>query len=197
MPHDGTGRDIEPRPDAAGLVGLLADDDRRLVFAALVLGSATLDDVVATTGLSSPAAAKALGRLVDGQLVVAGSGGGLHMVGAVFQAAARAARASIVTVAEEYSGLSAQAAKVMRTFVVDGRIVQIPTAQAKRVVLLDWLAQDFELGRRYSEAMVNLILGKRHADTAAWRRYLVDHGFLDRANGDYWRSGGSVEGLSS
>ncbi len=197
MGHGSTGGGDDPRPDAAGLVGLLADGDRRLVFAALVLGSGTLDDVVATTGLSSPAAAKALGRLVDGQLVVAGSEGGLHVVGAVFQAAARAARASIVTVADEYDGLSAEAAKVMRTFVVDGRIVQIPTAQAKRLVLLDWLAQDFELGRRYSEAMVNLILGKHHADTAAWRRYLVDHGFLDRANGEYWRSGGSVAGSES
>jgi hypothetical protein len=41
--------------------------------------------------------------------------------------------------------------------------------------------------------MVNLILGKRHADTAALRRHLVDHGFLDRADGQYWRSGGTVQ----
>ena len=46
--------------------------------------------------------------------------------------------------------------------------------------------------RRYSEAMVNLILGQRHPDTAALRRYLVDEGFLDRSDGQYWRSGGSI-----
>ena len=40
--------------------------------------------------------------------------------------------------------------------------------------------------------MVNLILGQRHADTAALRRYLVDDGFLDRADGQYWRAGGTV-----
>lgn len=197
MTRGGTQGVAGPGPDVVGLVGLLADDDRRLVFAALVLGSATLDDVVVTTGLSSVAAAKALGRLVDGAMVVAGSEGGLHVVGAVFQAAVRAARANMVRPDVAYDGLSAEAAKVMRTFVVDGRIVQIPTAQGKRAVLLDWLSQDFEPGRRYSEAMVNLILGQRHADTAAWRRYLVDHGFLDRANGEYWRSGGSVAGQES
>jgi hypothetical protein len=62
------------------------------------------------------------------------------------------------------------------------------------LVLMDWLAQDFELGRRYTEPMVNLIIGQRHADTAAWRRYLVDHEFLSRASGEYWRTGGSTAG---
>ena len=62
----------------------------------------------------------------------------------------------------------------------------------KRLVILDLLAQEFEPGRRYSEPMVNLMLGKWHADTAALRRYLVDEGFLDREAGEYWRSGGTV-----
>ena len=66
----------------------------------------------------------------------------------------------------------------MDAFVVDGRLQSIPTARAKRLVVLDWLAQEFEPGRRYSEAQVNLILGQRHADTAALRRYLVDEEFL-------------------
>ena len=81
---------------------------------------------------------------------------------------------------------------MLRAFVVDGRLQSIPVAAAKRAVILDWLAQEFEPGKTYSEKMVNLILGKRHADTAALRRYLVDQGFLDRAEGQYWRSGGTV-----
>jgi hypothetical protein len=81
----------------------------------------------------------------------------------------------------------------LRAFVRDGRIVQIPTKQAKRLALLDWLAQDFEPGKRYSEQMVNLIIGQRHPDTAAFRRYLVDEGFMAREAGQYWRAGGSTE----
>lgn len=77
-------------------------------------------------------------------------------------------------------------------FVRDGRIVQIPAKHAARMQLLDWLAQDFEPGVRYSESMVNLMLGQRHSDTAALRRYLVDAGFMERADGHYWRAGGSV-----
>lgn len=81
---------------------------------------------------------------------------------------------------------------MLRNFVVDGRITQIPSAAGKRRVLLNWLAQEFEPGRQYSEQMVNLMLGRRHPDTAALRRYLVDDGLLDRADGQYWRAGGSV-----
>jgi len=32
-----------------------------------------------------------------------------------------------------------------------------------------------------------------HPDHAALRRYLVDEGFLERAGGIYWRTGGTVE----
>jgi hypothetical protein len=179
-----------PLLDAATIVGLLADDDRRRCFAALELGAATRDEVAAATGLGVPAAAKAIGRLVAGGLVVAGDGGGLFVVGAAFQVAARDALTKPAT--GEHDDLPDDVRKVMKAFVVDNRIVQIPTVAGKRRVLLDWLAQQFEPGRRYSEQMVNLILGRYHADTAALRRYMVDEGILDREAGQYWRSGGTV-----
>lgn len=96
-------------------------------------------------------------------------------------------------VSTEHDHLPADVRKVMRAFVTDGRLTSIPTSHAKRLVILDWLAQLFEPGRRYSEQMVNLVLGQHHADTAALRRYMVEAGFLDREAGQYWRSGGTVE----
>jgi hypothetical protein len=80
---------------------------------------------------------------------------------------------------------------VLRAFVRDGRLLSIPTARPKRLVILDWLAQRFEPGERYSETRVNLIIGQVHADTASLRRYLVDEDFLTREGGVYWRSGGT------
>jgi hypothetical protein len=84
---------------------------------------------------------------------------------------------------------------VLETFMKDGRIVQIPRQHAKRRVLLDLLAQEFDLGVRYSEREVNEILVRFHPDTAAWRRYLVDEEFLDRdaSSSVYWRAGGTVD----
>ncbi len=178
-------------PSAGAIAGALADADRRFAWAAVQLGATGLDEVVAASGLSAAAAGKALGRLVDVGLV-RGDGGRLTVDGAVFQQAARVALAR--PAASEHDDLPADARKVMNAFVVDGRLQSIPTSASKRVVILDWLAQLFEPGRRYSEATVNLLLGERHPDTAALRRYLVDEGFLDRDAGEYWRSGGTVEG---
>lgn len=178
-------------PTAGAIAGALADADRRTVWAAVQLGAAALDDVVATTGLPPAAVGKALGKLVDVGLV-RGDGGQLRVDGEVFQQAARVALSR--PAAGEHDDLPAEARKVMNAFVVDGRLQSIPSSAGKRLVILDWLAQLFEPGRRYSETMVNLLLGQRHPDTAALRRYLVDEGFLDRSGGEYWRSGGSVDG---
>jgi hypothetical protein len=175
--------------DAAALVGLLADSHRRRVVAAIELGAKHLDDIVVATELTPAQVAKALGKLVETGLVV-NSVEGLVLAADAFQRAAR--EANTRPPPAEFADAPEDARKILRAFVVDGRLQSIPVAANKRLVVLDWLAQEFEPGKTYSEKMVNLILGKRHADTAALRRHLVDHEFLDRADGQYWRSGGTV-----
>jgi hypothetical protein len=75
----------------------------------------------------------------------------------------------------------------------DGRLHTIPTKRAKLLVVLDHLAQEFEPGRKYSESDLNDVLNRFHPDHAALRRYLVEDHFLTRAEGFYWRSGGTVD----
>jgi hypothetical protein len=176
--------------DATALVGLLSDPHRRRVVAAIELGARRVDEVVAATALTPAQVAKALGRLIESGLVVNGADG-LATVGDAFQRAAR--QANIRPLSNEFDDVPDEIRKVLRAFVVGGRLKSIPVAPAKRIVILDWLAQEFEPGAKYSEKQVNLILGQRHADTAALRRFLVDGGFLDRADGQYWRAGGTVE----
>ena len=179
--------------DAAALVGLLADEDRRRVVAAVVLGAKTIDDLGRVAALPPVRLQKALSRLAAAGLVGHASDGSLELVASAFQEAARhAAMAAGAPDERAGEGESPEAAKVLRAFMRQGRLVSIPVQRSKRLVLLDRLAQEFEPGTRYSEAMVNLKLGLWHEDTAALRRYLVDDGFLDRADGSYWRSGGTV-----
>ena len=86
------------------------------------------------------------------------------------------------------------AERVLGSFIdAEGRLHTIPTRRAKRLVILDHLAQEFEPGRLYPEVEVVEILTRFHPDHAALRRYLVDDQFLTRRDGVYWRAGGTVE----
>ncbi|HTZ44929.1 MAG TPA: DUF2087 domain-containing protein [Jatrophihabitans sp.] len=80
--------------------------------------------------------------------------------------------------------------KVLRSYLVGGRLPVLPRAGAKRALLLRYLATAFEPGVRYRETEVNEIVRTWHPDVAALRRYLVDEGLLSRESGEYWRSGG-------
>jgi hypothetical protein len=83
--------------------------------------------------------------------------------------------------------------RILDTFFQDGRLTLMPTRRAKRVVVLDEVAQRFELGRTYPEHEVNAVLARIHPDVPALRRYLVDEQFLTREAGVYWRTGGTVD----
>ena len=80
----------------------------------------------------------------------------------------------------------------LRAFVRDGQIAVMPARRARRLLLLEAVAQAFEPGARYPERQVSLFLGTLYPDYAALRRYLVDEVFLSRSGGEYWRSGGTV-----
>lgn len=177
--------------DAAGIVGHLAHPDRRRVVAALILGASTAEDVKAMTGLGTRAVVTALTRLVDSDLVLFDQKAHYWLVEEAFRQAVIDAQAAPRP--DEHDGVSADAARVLRAFVRDGRLTSIPAQRSKRLVVLDLLAQNFEPGHRYPERKVNAMLRKWHDDTAALRRYLVDEGLLDREAGEYWRSGGSFD----
>jgi hypothetical protein len=81
----------------------------------------------------------------------------------------------------------------LRPFMRNGRIVTMPAKRAKRLLLLDCVAQEFEPGRRYREAEVDAVLKTLFDDHAALRRYLVDEDLMSRQSGVYWRTGGTVE----
>jgi hypothetical protein len=180
--------------DPATLLGLLADDDRLRVVAALALGASTLTEVAATAGLDARPAGKALARLTAGGLVepVAGGRGRYRLAREQFGQAVRSMEQQAPAAPPVESGLGPEADRVLAVFLKDGKLSQIPTARAKRMVVLDYLAGQFELGRAFPEKEVNEILRAYHPDVAALRRYLVDEQFLNRREGFYWRTGGTV-----
>ena len=174
----------------AELWGLLADEDRLRVFAALALGARSLVEVADRSGVEARLAVRALKRLEKGG-VVARAGNDWELRRDVIDEQAR--RTAKPRPAFDDEGLSPEQASVLRKFLRDGRLATIPAAHAKRLVVLDHIAKVFEIGVRYPEREVDALLRAFHDDYAALRRYLVDEGFLARDHAEYWRSGGSVD----
>jgi hypothetical protein len=211
---------MDEPPDPRDLVKLLAEPDRLKVLAAVALGAGTLPEVSERAGLASRAAARALGRLVAGGLLEGEAGKGYRVRTETLQAAAippapgatGATQARSPDAGPPCAGAGTSLAgppagspeaEVLRRYIHHGRLLAMPAARGRRLVVLDHLAGLFEPGRRYPEPEVNELLRAYHPDYAMLRRYLVDDGFLDRADEPapsgsrsvklYWRSGGTVD----
>jgi len=183
-------------PEPRDILGLLAEEDRLRVAAAIVLGAGGTAEITAATGLPLRAVVKAVTRLVAGGLVEGEDGRGYRLRTEVLTDAARQAagqRAEKQPGPDDLGVDDPREAAVLRRFLTGGRLVSIPSGHARRRIVLDHLARLFEPGRYYPEAEVNRILGAYDADHATLRRYLVDEGFLERADQVYWRTGGTVD----
>jgi len=89
---------------------------------------------------------------------------------------------------ERGTGADAWETKVLETFVDPaGKLTTIPASRRKRLIVLRWLAEQFDDGRRYREAEVNETIQRRHWDCATLRRELIGAGLMAREGGVYWR----------
>jgi hypothetical protein len=176
------------RPDA--VCGLLAEEERLLVFASVVLGAASPSSVAASTGLPARDVVRAIRRLEQGGMITVVEGK-LVADRAVFKDAVR--EYAPEPVPDEPLDPDRAKAAVLRAFVRDGRLVSMPASRAKRRIVLEHLAACFEPGIKYPERAVDAVLRAWNDDYASLRRYLVDEELMDRENGVYWRTGGPVD----
>ncbi|MAS34716.1 MAG: ArsR family transcriptional regulator [Anaerolineaceae bacterium] len=85
-------------------------------------------------------------------------------------------------------GLDADERKVLKDYILNGKLTQIPVKRKKLLAVLHWLATLFDEGIMYTESEVNEIIVQYHDDYATLRRELIDFGFLrrERGGGKYW-----------
>jgi hypothetical protein len=78
----------------------------------------------------------------------------------------------------------------LKTFLnADGTLKQFPPMGNKLLIVLNFIVEAFAYDTDYTEKEVNTILRRFHVDTAALRRFLVDHGLMARESDGtrYWR----------
>ena len=168
--------------DPATLIGLLADENRLRVFGAMIWRANRRRDR-GTNGSrrdGRAGCAAASRRLGAGRCRRTDSHVSLE---ALREAARRRPERE-----RQQADATDDEQRVLRNFVVDGRLVRLPARQAQKQVVLGYVARRFDESRSYEEREVNDLLRDFHDDTASLRRYLVDEGLLEREAGVYRRA---------
>ncbi|MGY3779643.1 DUF2087 domain-containing protein [Isobaculum melis] len=70
--------------------------------------------------------------------------------------------------------------QVIQTFFKEGKLIQIPKKEGKKLIIFNEIIQQFDIHKQYSEKEVNEIIQAIYADFAIIRRYLVDYRYLNR-----------------
>jgi len=100
------------------------------------------------------------------------------------------ARGQLESKRPQYEDKPQDVRKVLKAYLnTDGTLKQIPMDTKKLLVILNFVVDVFSFDATYTEKEVNTILRRFHVDTAALRRYLVDHGLMNRESDGtkYWR----------
>ena len=77
--------------------------------------------------------------------------------------------------------------KILDSFIVNGRLLSIPSQRKKREIVLDKLAERFEFDRTYTEREVNQIILEFHDDFCTVRRWMIEYGLMIRDREIYQR----------
>ncbi len=172
--------------DIPAFLRLVVDPVRLAILGAAATGTLDAGQVAYRVGVNERRVQREIGALTQAGLLVEGR----LVVGVLQDLAGQLPRVPEAT-AEVIAGpWNSEETRVLQTFFSGDRLTEIPGAHAKRRVVLERLAMEFEPGVRYAEREVNFTLALFHPDFAALRRYLVDEGIMTRADGVYWRTGG-------
>lgn len=180
---------------------LLVDVDHLAIAGALAARPCSTDELVTVSGRDRRVVLESLGELRSVGLVVDSDGRYELVVAELRNAAAELADSDIPMDPIIGFGMSDDERQLLERF-FSGRVLnEIPLTRAKRLIVLERLVLEFDIGRRYAETEVNAVLAPFNPDVSSLRRHMVDEGMLDREHVDgvstYWRSGGRVTGSPS
>lgn len=179
---------------------VLADENRLKLLGLLANREYSVEELAALLKLKAPTVSHHLARLKELGLVGMRAEGNTHMYwlntdtlrdsSKNLQAALSSEK--MASLVDDIEG-EAWERKVLRDFFDGERLKEIPASRKKRSVVMRWLANQFEQGKRYSEAEVNAIIERHHEDTAFLRREMIGEKLMQRDRGIYWRISNSPE----
>ncbi|MBD2436404.1 metalloregulator ArsR/SmtB family transcription factor [Nostoc sp. FACHB-110] len=166
---------------------VLADESRLKIVGILANQECSVEELAALMQLKEPTVSHHLAKLKEVNLVTMRPDGNSRLYQLDNKALENMSKeiftpekiASII----EHIDTEAWESKVLHNYLeispnsleVVPRLKEIPTNRKKRLVILKWLASKFEPGVKYSEQMVNEILGRYHPDYLTLQRELISY----------------------
>jgi predicted transcriptional regulator len=170
---------------------LLANEARLKLLGLVAAQERSVGELAEIMELKEPTVSHHLARLSEAGLVRMRREGNVHFYALDSDRLQQLSRdlftpEKVASLAEQ-TDTGAWERKVLRTYLDGERLTKIPDVRKKRDVILAWLAERFEHGRRYAEREVNEVIGRHHPDYATLRRELIGARLMERESGVYWR----------
>lgn len=178
-------------PTLLSFFKLLANESRLKLVGILAQQECSVEELATLVQLKEPTVSHHLAKLKELNLVKMRPEGNTHFY-KLNQEALQALNQSMLTPGKMSTlvddvNKEAWEDKVLRSFLEGDRLKEIPASRKKRIVILKWLARQFEPEVTYPERSVNEILQRFHPDCATLRRELIGYQMMQRENGTYWR----------
>jgi predicted transcriptional regulator len=182
----------QPTGELIGFFKALADANRLKILGLLAQDAYSVEQLAALLELRPSTVSHHLARLSEAGLVSARAESYYNVysleAGTLEAMAQRLLAEDTLPALAEGVDMQSYERKVIDDYTLpDGKLKTIPAQRKKLEAVLQHIVQDFEPGRRYSEAQVNAILSAYHDDAATLRRELVGYRLLERNAGEYWR----------
>jgi biotin operon repressor len=158
--------------DDRKILGIFSDEERFRILAAVSLGANTLDKIATMTGYDNTKVMKAIVKLESAGIIEKKESGYVFNMELLKELNRNIAQS--MPVKSQKTGID--------RFIRDGKLVTYPSRPDDQLLVLQHLAELFEINCNYTEKAVNEILEVIHPDFASLRRYLFDKGFFDREN---------------
>lgn len=170
---------------------VLANENRLKLVGILSQTESSVKDLAARLELKEPTISHHLMKLKELNLVEMRSLGNTHLykLNADTLSSLNKSLFTSEQMANWTEDIPAQARseKVLRNYLDGDRIIKIPASRKKRLVVLKWLVNKFDLERVYSEKEVNAIIQRHHPDSATLRREFIGYNLMTRERGIYER----------
>lgn len=167
--------------DRVNLLKTIADETRLRILGLIASEPRSGKQLADEIGLTAPTISHHMRKLVGAGIVIEHREAQRHMYH-LNQQLLTTVRASDQA---ESTSATSDRDRTMKHFFKDGKLVTIPASRKQRVIVLQYLLEQFEPGRDYPEREVNDLLGAFNEDYATLRRELVDYGYLVRDKGIY------------